>query len=268
MNQAEIQTEGPSEIRHVRVGRHDVTVSVVGELDDLPPLVMLNGVGAEYRLWGEFRRQMTRPTIAFDVRSEFLGIRPSMRTFAHFVNATMDTLDLPVADVLGLSWGGMASQESIHRHPGRVRRLVLAATTPGFVSVPGRPASLPSLLSPNRSPEKMRRSAKTFYGGDIKANPDIVHELGLVRTLDSRLYRRQLAACLGWTSVGWLGGVRQPTLILAGSDDPIIPVANSRLMHTLIPNSQLLVIDDGGHLFLLTRPAQMAAVISRFLTQE
>jgi len=60
----------------------------------------------------------------------------------------------------------------------------------------------------------------------------------------------------------WL---RQPTLILAGDDDPIIPLANARLMHWLIRDSKLHVY-HGGHLALVTEAAELAPVVDDFLT--
>jgi pimeloyl-ACP methyl ester carboxylesterase len=73
-----------------------------------------------------------------------------------------------------------------------------------------------------------------------------------------------LMAGLGWTSLPWLPLFRQPTLILAGSDDPLIPLVNARLMASLIPRSELYVVDS-GHLFLLTRAQELVPVIKRFL---
>src|SRR5204863_8213139 len=57
---------------------------------------------------------------------------------------------------------------------------------------------------------------------------------------------------------------RQPTLILSGDDDPLIPLANARLMNSLIPRSQLHVY-HGGHLGLVTGAAGLAPVVGRFL---
>jgi pimeloyl-ACP methyl ester carboxylesterase len=64
--------------------------------------------------------------------------------------------------------------------------------------------------------------------------------------------------------VPFLPWLPQPTLILSGDDDPIIPLANARLMHRLIRNSRLHVY-HGGHLRLLTEAAELAPVVDRFL---
>ena len=78
-------------------------------------------------------------------------------------------------------------------------------------------------------------------------------------------YLYQLAAGAGWTSLPFLPLIRQPTLILSGDDDPLIPLVNARLMRSLIPRSQLHVY-HGGHLGLVTEAAELAPVVDRFLT--
>ncbi len=77
-------------------------------------------------------------------------------------------------------------------------------------------------------------------------------------------YLYQLTAGAGWTSVPFLPWLRQPTLIVSGDDDPLIPLANARLMHLLIPKSRLHVY-QGGHLGLVTEAATLAPVVDAFL---
>jgi pimeloyl-ACP methyl ester carboxylesterase len=74
----------------------------------------------------------------------------------------------------------------------------------------------------------------------------------------------QLVAGFGWSSLPWLRLLAQPTLVMAGTDDPIVPVANGRILASLIPDARLVTIDD-GHLFLVTSASKSAAMISKFL---
>ena len=86
--------------------------------------------------------------------------------------------------------------------------------------------------------------------------------------MESRLgYYLQLAAVWGWTSIHYLHTIRQPTLILAGRDDPLVPLLNARLMHALLPKGELHVFDC-GHLFLMTRQQESARVINEFLDRR
>ena len=220
------------------------------------PLLMLNGVGATHELWKSLRRNIDRPTIAFDVQSSHLGTRPSMRTFATFVRDLLDARNVDQVDVLGLSWGGFAAQQLAHDHPGLVRRLVLASTSPGYYSIPARPSSYVALMGHSRSPARAATLSKHLYGGDFMRDPSLIHRLGLLRPMDAKTYRRQMWATLGWSSLPWLRTLRQETLLLHGSDDPVIPYANARLMRGLLPNAGLERVENGGHLYLYTRPQE------------
>jgi pimeloyl-ACP methyl ester carboxylesterase len=71
---------------------------------------------------------------------------------------------------------------------------------------------------------------------------------------------------MGWTSPSFLPMLRQPTLVLAGNDDPIIPLVNARLINHLLPHSRLYVFDD-GHLGLVTRAAELGPVVANFLRE-
>ena len=77
-------------------------------------------------------------------------------------------------------------------------------------------------------------------------------------------YLFQLLAGVGWTSLPLLPFIRQPTLILAGADDPIIPLVNARIMARLLPDATLHVYDD-GHLGLITQAHELAPVVTDFL---
>ena len=72
---------------------------------------------------------------------------------------------------------------------------------------------------------------------------------------------------MGWTSFHWLHKVEQHTLILAGRDDPIVPIINAKLLKWRLPNCRLHSLNC-GHLFLLTRPKHSAYIIRKFLNNE
>lgn len=80
-------------------------------------------------------------------------------------------------------------------------------------------------------------------------------------------YVGQLWALTGWTSVPWLHTLRQPTLVLSGDDDPLVPVINGRILAWRIPHATLRIVRGGGHLFLIERPAELAETVVAFLRQ-
>ena len=134
--------------------------------------------------------------------------------------------------------------------------------------VPARPRVLRHMLTPrrHRDPRYAVSIAGEIYGGSMRAAPqraaELLHAGG--RAGPDRGYYYQLLAGTGWTSLPLLPLLRRPTLLLAGDDDPLIPLINGHIMHRLIPGSEL-VIYPGGHLDLVAEPHRLVPVIERFL---
>jgi len=260
----------------VDIGAQRLRVAVKrGDLSRTP-LVIFNGVGANLELLeGVALALHDIEVVTFDVPGVGGSPLPKspyrFRTLARLTEAMLDALGYRAAvDVLGVSWGGALAQQFARTCAPRCRRLVLAATSAGAVMIPGRLGALFTLMSPRRyrDPEFMQRVAPQIYGGRIAEQPDLIAPfVKHMRPPDARGYFLQQLALAGWTSLPWLSRLTQPTLILAGTRDPLIHVANAKLMHRLIPNSRLQLIDD-GHLFLLTNRQLAAESIARFLRDD
>jgi len=258
----------------VRAGNQRLRVSLVGEGLGRP-LLLVNGIGATGDLWDDFRAHVAdRETIAFDAPG--VGGSPAplypfrLDWFARRLVDLVDALGHDRVDVLGLSWGGALAQELALRHPDRVRRLVLAATTPGVISLPGRPSALWILMTPRRYYDSgyLEDVAPTLYGGRVRDHPELMVRHGHVRATrppTPRGYVGQMIALRRWTSLRRLRGLQPRTLVMAGDDDPIIPLTNARMIARLAPGARLHVVEGGGHLFLFTRPAEMAEQVRGFL---
>ena len=240
-----------------------------------PPLMLCNGIGARLELLQPFVDALDprREVVRFDMPGIGGSPEPVMPyhlwTLAPLLSGLLDQLGYSQADVLGISWGGGLAQQFAVREPARVRRLVLVATATGAMMVPGHPRVLRHMLTPrrHRDPAHAAAIAGEIYGGSMRDGASRIGEL-LGTTAGpgpGRGYYYQLLAALGWTSLPMLPLVRQPTLILAGDDDPLTPLVNARIMHRLIPRSELTVY-HGGHLDLVTEPARMAATVEKFLT--
>ena len=194
-----------------------------------------------------------------------------LATLPSLLAGLLDQLGYEQADVLGISWGGGLAQQFALSRPDRVRRLVLVATGPGSLMVPGRPWVLLRMLTPrrHRDPGYAARIAGELYGGSARKDPIVARDLlhATTRLGPARGYFYQLLSSLGWTSLPWLPKLRPRTLILAGDDDPIIPLVNARIMHRLIPRSKLHVY-HGGHLELATDPERLASAVEAFLDTD
>jgi poly(3-hydroxyalkanoate) depolymerase len=245
-----------------------------------PPLLLITGLGASLDVAQPFERELAArgvQAISFDApgvgQSTAYGWPRRMPGVARTVQRMLDALGYDRVDVLGVSLGGVIAQQLARQAPDRVRRLVLAATGPGLGGVPGSPRVLLSLATPRRyyQPDYYRRIAGRVYGGDARRDPDALLHGSVALFIERpsvRGYVGQLYAITGWTSLPWLRTLRQPTLVLAGDDDPIVPVVNGRILTWCIPDARLHVVRGGGHLFLLERPAQMAALVSGFLLDD
>jgi poly(3-hydroxyalkanoate) depolymerase len=239
------------------------------------PLLLLNGIGASLELLQPFVDALdpALEVIRFDVPGvggSPLPARPYRFTgLCRLIGRLLAELGHDRADVLGISWGGALAQHFAAVQAPHCRRLVLVSTATGMIMVPARPSVLARMATPRRYTDRGYLSgvAGDLYGGSARTDPGrVAAAMNAENRVGSRTgYLYQLAAGLGWTSVPFLPLIRQPTLIVAGADDPIIPLANARLMHRLIPRSRLHVF-PGGHLGLVTEAAELAPVISEFLT--
>ncbi|WP_448626649.1 poly(3-hydroxyalkanoate) depolymerase [Geodermatophilus sp. URMC 64] len=271
------QTPHPREtVRSLTAAGRTLRVSVRAGTDPAtPPLLLMNGIGASLEVLQPFVDEVDerRTVIRFDVPGVGGSPRPVvpyvLATFTPVVASLLDQLghDEQV-DVLGLSWGGGLAQHFAVQHRRRVRRLVLAATGTGSIMVPAHPRVLSRMLTPrrHRDPDYARDIAGEIYGGTTRLDPEraarVLH--AYTRLGPRRGYYYQLAAAAGWSSLPFLRLIRQPTLLVAGDDDPIIPSINPRMMARLIPHARLHLY-RGGHLALITEAKQLAPVIEEFL---
>ena len=100
----------------------------------------------------------------------------------------------------------------------------------------------------------------------LRGRPDLAERLVLAhdRPASVRSYLYRFGAGLG-TSLPMLSVIGRPTLVLAGFDDPIIPLVNARIMTRLLPDARLHVYNE-GHLGILTSARELACIVSGFLT--
>jgi poly(3-hydroxyalkanoate) depolymerase len=261
-------------MRTVVVGGQHLRVAVRPGDPARTPLVLANGIGASLELLQPFVDALdpSIEVIRFDVPgvggSPLPTLPYQLPALARLVARMLDQLGYTVVDLLGISWGGGLAQQFALCHRRRCRRLVLAATGTGTLMVPGAPRVLARMLTPRRylDPDYAEHMAGEVYGGTMRSDPAraraLLHEG--TRVGPTRGYLYQLAAGAGWTSLPLLPFIRQPTLLLAGDDDPIVPLVNAHIMRRLLPNAELHVY-HGGHLGLLTDAARLAPVVDRFL---
>ncbi|WP_280222017.1 poly(3-hydroxyalkanoate) depolymerase [Nocardia neocaledoniensis] len=259
-------------VRQLRINGRRLRVAV--RRGEGRPLLMCNGIGARWELLQPFldRLDPAIPVIRFDVPgiggSELPCAPYNFATLACLLGDLLDELGYGVTDVLGISWGGGLAQQFAFQNPRRCRHLVLVATATGMLMVPAGPRVLSKMITPRRYRDSAYAAeiAPTIYGGRLRTEPELAREIlhrhaGRAPGLG---YPLQLLAGAGWTSLPFLPLIRQRTLILAGDDDPIVPVINAKVMHRLMPHSTLHIYPD-GHLGLVTRADDLGPRVAEFL---
>lgn len=234
------------------------------------PLLFFNGIGANLELalvLGELMPE--RDIITFDVPGIGDSPAPSMPyrpwQLARLARKLCDQFGIEDMDVMGVSWGGAMAQQFAFQYRGRVKRLILAATTTGMTMVPGKLASISKMTDPRRysDPDFMIRNFETLYGDAMDVGGEA--HVGALKPPTRKGYMFQMMAFLGWSSLPFIRFLCQPTLVLAGDRDSIVPMANAHILNFALPNSRLRVIKDGGHLFLVTKAAETLPIIQNFL---
>jgi poly(3-hydroxyalkanoate) depolymerase len=241
------------------------------------PLVLCNGIGASLELLQPFVDEVDPAieVVRFDVPgvggSPLPKVPYTFAGLAWFLSRVLEELGYDRFDVLGISWGGGLAQQIAFQHRRRCRRLVLVSTGTGSLMVPARPGVLAKMITPRRyrDREYAKQIAAELYGGRLRDEPGLAGALlhDQSRVGSRRGYVYQLLAGVGWSSLPALPLIRQRTLVMAGTDDPIIPFVNARIIARLMPHATLHAYDD-GHLGLVTLADELGPLVSRFLLAE
>jgi pimeloyl-ACP methyl ester carboxylesterase len=242
---------------------------------DGPPLLMIHGIGAPLEFWARLEVELADfRTITVDPpgagRSSTPHGRFTMRQFAGVMDGVLGHLELDQVNVLGLSLGGMIAQELAYRSPRRVGKLVLASTTCGLGSVPANPKVLAAIANPLRfySNRHYRHIAPMLYGPQITKDSSALDEY-----IETRRECRpsllghfvQLTAACTWTSRPWLRKLDMPVMVIAGSEDQVVPVANGRMLASAVTDGRLEIIEGGSHMCPIQEPVRVSRMIRDFL---
>jgi len=241
------------------------------------PLVLCNGIGASLEVLDPLVEHLHPDTtvIRFDVPGTGASPDSPLPYGFPYLAAVLGRLLKKLGfsgkvDVLGLSWGGALAQQFAFQNPRRCRRLILVSTGTGALMVPGNPLVLVKMLTPRRflDHDYAASIAGDLYGGTVRTDASMVKRLFDRQLMaGSRVgYLHQLLAGAVWTSLFALPLVRQRTLIIAGHDDPVVPVANAKIMARLLPHATVYM-HAGGHVDLIANAAELAPVIETFRDQ-
>jgi poly(3-hydroxyalkanoate) depolymerase len=264
-----------TEIRTITVHGHRLHIGINPGNGSGTPLLLMNGLGVNLELLQRFVDELdsTREVIRFDAPgiggSSLPAIPYTFPSLAYLVAQMLDHLGYTQVDVLGVSWGGALAQQFALQYSLRCRRLILASTATGSIMIPGRLSAFAELATPQHytEPDYLKEVDPGLSTKDLRSQSRIVWETApAMRSGGSAGYMYQVLAIMGWTSLPWLWLLRQPTLILAGREDPIVRPINAKIMQKLIPRAKLYLY-NGGHMGLLTHKKELAHVVEQFLAR-
>jgi pimeloyl-ACP methyl ester carboxylesterase len=260
-----------------------MTLIPVGEIEldyersgEGPPLLMIMGMSGTALSWGEpFLSDLRRDfdVIAYDHRgigaSSHLDGPITIREMAQDAAGLLAALELDSAHVLGISMGGMIAQELALAAPERIRTLTLGCTyCGGEGSSMAAPAALQRLTEAMMSGDRERALRASW---EINVSPAFAQDadaysrfvaIAMRRAVAVPVIMAQMQACAAHDTNARLGQLELPTLVVHGTVDELLPVANGRLIAERIPGARLEILDDVGHLFFWERP-QLAAELLR-----
>lgn len=247
---------------------------------DGTPLVMIMGLGANVDWWTpEFLEPMKNnfKTIIFDNRdagrSDNVDEEYVIKDLASDTIHLMDALNIDKGNILGISMGGMIAQEIVLNYSERVNKLVLASTNCG------NPRSiLPSqqvlaLLTQDREglsqEEIIEKTIPLLFTDDfIENNPDYIEktkEKMLKAPIKPEAYQRQINALMKFNTGRKLKKIEQPTLVIHGKKDILVPHKNGEIIADLIPNAQLEIFEESAHSLFSHEPEKVTKTVLNFL---
>jgi pimeloyl-ACP methyl ester carboxylesterase len=253
---------------------------------DLEPIVFVHGLGGQWQNWLENlpRAALERRVIALDLPG--FGLTPmssdevTISGYGRCVDSLCEKLGLGRVDIVGNSMGGYIAAEVAIQFPGRIDQLLLVSAA-GITSadIARRP-----IYTLGRIATAMTTHGSTQYRS-IAARPRSRHfALALVARHPSLLradlayegfitgtgrpgFQAALRACLEYDFRDRLPDIRQPTLIVWGQNDSIIPVRDAHEFERLITDSRKVVMKDTGHIPMAERPGAFNDVMMEFLAE-
>jgi pimeloyl-ACP methyl ester carboxylesterase len=227
----------------------------------MTPLVLIPGMMCDWRLFA--------PQLAALGRRPVLLAAPTEHDTTEALAAAILATAPPRFALAGLSMGGIVAMELLHQAPERVERLALLDTNPRAEAPEVQARRIPQIEKARAGQLRsvLRDEMKPSYladGPDRQRILDLCMEMALA--LGPEVFARQSMALAGRDDrQATLSAFKGPALVLMGEDDRLCPRDRHELMHSLMPQSRLIVIEGAGHLPTLERPGAVTRELLAWL---
>jgi pimeloyl-ACP methyl ester carboxylesterase len=278
------------QVKKVHVGDIDIAYKTFGKGD---PILLVSGLGGDMNAWEPSTLKVlssNHTVIVIDNRgvgNTTIGTKPfSFQQLANDTAGLLDALKIQKADVLGYSMGSFVAQQLTVMHPEKVNRLILvAASCGGKEGIPRSPQLVKMVIHfANKivnhipiTPQEVKMILSMSFGsGWIKLHPNYLDTIpkaeDLFAGIPPNTQMQQIKAVQSWMAMNWAGvcgeltKISNPTLIITGTDDVIVPTANSLIIAGKIPGAWLVQIKDAGHALFVQYPDKVNKVLQTFLS--
>jgi 3-oxoadipate enol-lactonase len=257
------------------------TVSDPGARAGDHTVLLIMGLGGNATEWGEVFPDALAQRFRV-VRMDNRGIGQSksqvakwtMSDMARDALAVLDAVGVTQAYVVGTSMGGRIAQTIAIEHPERVSRLVLICTNAGGSKIVPPTQAAAALFAPApgmTAADLMRRTLRTIMAPTFaERNPEAIEHMVALRgktPTPGRVFIAQVEALLASDRSKLVSTIACPTLVVHGIDDSLVPVDNGRFLASRIPNAELCLLEDCGHMPYLEYPERCATLVIDFLAR-
>jgi pimeloyl-ACP methyl ester carboxylesterase len=241
------------------------------------PILLIMGLGWPATMWHRTRPALNAHyrTIAFDNRGAGRSDVPSgpysIATMAADAAAVLDAAGVANAHLLGASMGGMIAQEFALRYPGRLRSLVLACTACGGpYATQADPEVIQVLFHRQGTPAERAEAVVPFIYAATTPRERIDEDLAVLSKnfATPEGYTGQLQGIMAWESYSRLPEIQTRTLVVHGTNDRLVPAANSDLIASRIADAQVVKLPNASHIFMTDQPDRSQQSFLHFLASQ
>jgi pimeloyl-ACP methyl ester carboxylesterase len=272
----------PPPSQFIEVGGQLVHLRDEGPRQDTTPIVLLHGTSASLHTWDGWVAELsqTRRVIRFDLPG--FGLTGpaadgnySLAAYVDFVIDVMDTLGIERFVLAGNSLGGSIAWRTTAAHPQRIEKLILVDSG-GY---PFEAESMPLAFVISQTPllnrimeftlprSAVESSVRDVYGDPSRVTPELVDryfDLSL-REGNRGALRERFAQLEYQDQSALVQTIQQPTLVIWGAQDRLIPPSIARRFEQDLPNGQLVMFAELGHVPHEEAPTETVAAVTKFL---
>lgn len=229
------------------------------------PVILIHGAGGNHLSWApQIRRMDVGKIYALDLpghgQSEGIG-RHLIEEYADDVLAFMKELKIAAAVIVGVSMGGAIAMTLALKYPRKVLGLALLGTG-------ARLRVAPQILETAGSEHTFEAAVDMVNENCFSVEvPPALLALSKRQMLEIRppILLGDFLACNQFNVMDRLGDIHAPALLICGAEDKMTPVKYSQYLKEGLPNAQLHVVPNAGHLVMLEQPETVANLLKPFI---